>query len=151
MAEEFKEIKTQEELNAVISERIKRIETKHSEETAGLRKEIETLTAGNKENETKVADLTKKLADSEAKVKNYETAAVKARIAKEVGIPESFADRLRGATEEELKKDAESLKTSFPHYTAPSKSTSTAEGTGSKESQLNSAYAALARGLTSNE
>ena len=151
MAEEFKVINTQEELNAVISERIKRIETKHSEETAGLRKEIETLTAGKKENETKVADLTKKLADSEAKVKNYEATAVKVRIAKEVGIPESFADRLRGATEEELKKDAESLKTSFPHYSAPGKSTSAAEGSNSKESKINTAFAALAHGLTSNE
>lgn len=151
MADEFKAITTQEELNAVIGERISRVEKKYSEEAAGLRKEIETLTAGKTENETKFADLSKKLEEAEKKVKTYETAAVKARIAKEVGIPDSLADRLRGTTEEELKKDAEGLKKVIPHYSAPNKQTSEAGSTKGSEGNLNAAFAALGRSLTSND
>ena len=149
MADDFKVIETQEQLNAVIGERLERAEKKHSEETAGLRKEIEALTKGRETDAAKIADLEKKNAEAEDKVKKYETAAVKARIAKEYGIPDSLADRLRGATEEELKKDAESLKGVFPKEHAPLRSTSAAAGKGEKDN--NAAFAALARDLTSND
>ncbi len=147
MAEDFKVIETQEQLNAVIGERLERAEKKHSEETAGLRKEIEALKKGKETDAAKIADLEKKNAEAETKVKTYETAAVKARIAKEYGIPDSLADRLRGATEDELKKDAESLKNAFPKTHAPLKSTSASDAAGSKN-ENSDAYAELARGLT---
>ncbi len=132
MADDFKPIETQEQLNAIIGERLSRLEKKNSEETAGLRKEIETLTKAKDENAAKLAESEKKLKESESKVKEYETAAVKARIAKEAGIPEGFVDRLRGTTEEELKKDAEELKKLFPEGHAPKKSTA-ASGNGEKD------------------
>lgn len=128
MAEEFKKIETQEELNAIIGERLKRSETKHAEETAGLRKEIETLKADKEalskkmqEETAKYAEYDKNLTELQGKVKKYETDSVKTRIAKEVGIPAELFDRLRGETEEELKKDAESLKALLPKHQAPGK------------------------------
>lgn len=133
MSEEFKPIETQEQLNAVIGERLSRVEKKYSEEAAGLRKEIDTLTAKGKEDASKIADLEKTKAEYEAKVKKYETDSVKTRIAREFNIPDAFADRLKGATEEELKKDAEALAKAFPKAAAPQKSTSAA-GSGSSKS-----------------
>lgn len=128
MAEEFKKIETQEELNAIIGDRLKRSETKHAEETAGLRKEIDALKAERdalskekQDNTTKYADYDKNLSELQAKVKKYETDSVKTRIAREVGIPEELIDRLRGETEADLKKDAESLKALLPKKEAPSK------------------------------
>ncbi len=128
MAEDFKKIETQEELNAIIGERLKRSETKHAEETAGLRKEIETLKADKEalskkmqEETAKYAEYDKNLTELQGKVKKYETDSVKTRIAKEVGIPAELFDRLRGETEEELKKDAESLKALLPGRQAPGK------------------------------
>ncbi|MCR5584566.1 MAG: hypothetical protein K6F63_03915 [Lachnospiraceae bacterium] len=148
MAEDFKPIETQEQLNAVIGERIARVEKKASEETAGLRKEIETLTQGRKEDATKIADLEKSNKEFESKVKTYEAAAVKARIAKEYGIPDGLTDRLKGETEEELKQDAENLKKLLP-TSIHIKSTTHSTGAGDREENLKGAYAALAQNLTS--
>ena len=134
MADEFKVIETQEQLNAIIGERLSRVEKKYSEEAAGLRKEIDTLTAKGKEDASKIADLEKSKSEFEAKVKEYETASVKTRIAKEFNLPDAFASRLQGATEEELKKDAEALSKAFPKAAAPQKSTSAA-GSGSNKSE----------------
>lgn len=135
MADDFKVIETQEQLNAIIGERLSRVEKKYSEETAGLRKEIDTLTAKGKEDATKIADLEKSKSEFEAKVKEYETASVKTRIAKEFNLPDAFASRLQGATEEELKKDAEALAKAFPKASAPQKSTSAAAGSGSNKNE----------------
>ncbi len=132
MADDFKPIETQEQLNAVIGERLSRVEKKYSEEAAGLRKEIDTLTAKGKEDATKIADLEKSKSEFEAKVKEYETASVKTRIAKEFNLPDAFASRLQGATEEELKKDAEALAKAFPKASAPQKMTNAA-GSGSQK------------------
>lgn len=139
MAEEFKKIETQEELNAIIGERLKRSETKHAEETAGLRKEIETLKAEkdalSKEKEGTsaiMAEKDKNLTELQAKVQKYESDSVKTRIAKEVGIPEGLIDRLRGETEEDLKKDAESLKALLPKHQAPGKGNAPKDADGSE-------------------
>lgn len=140
MAEEFKKIETQEELNAIIGERLKRSETKHAEETAGLRKEIETLKADKEalskkmqEETAKYAEYDKNLTELQGKVKKYETDSVKTRIAKEVGIPAELFDRLRGETEEELKKDAESLKALLPKHQAPGKGNAPKDADGNED------------------
>lgn len=140
MAEGFKTIETQEELNAIIGERLKRSETKHAEETADLRKEIETLKADKdalskkmQEESTKYAEYDKNLTELQGKVKKYETDSVKTRIAKEVGIPAELFDRLRGETEEELKKDAESLKALLPSREAPGKGNAPKDANGSED------------------
>lgn len=49
------------------------------------------------------------IAERDAKIKSYETASVKTRIAHEMGLPYEMHSRLNGETEEEIKKDAEAL------------------------------------------
>ena len=50
-----------------------------------------------------------KLAEKDNKIKEYELKNLKYRIANENGIPLELASKLTGETEEELKKDAETL------------------------------------------
>lgn len=65
-------------------------------------KAIEEAAEASKKNEATITELTDK-------VKKYETASVKARIANEVGLQYQLASRLSGEDEEAIKKDAESL------------------------------------------
>ena len=116
---EFKTIETQEELDAVIKDRLSRntktVTAEVTKQYEGyisaddaakskekFEKEIEKLKAQITEKDTSIADLT-------AKNTAYETAAVKAKIAREYGIPAELADRLSGSNEEEYKADAEAL------------------------------------------
>lgn len=112
---EFKTIETQEELDSIIKDRLDRNTKKITaevtkqfegyispDEQKKLTKQIETLTAQLTEKDTAIADLT-------AKNTAYETASVKAKIAREYGIPAELADRISGTNEEEYKADAENL------------------------------------------
>lgn len=49
------------------------------------------------------------IAEKDAKIKSYETASVKTRIAHEMGLPYEMHSRLNGETEDEIRKDAEAL------------------------------------------
>ena len=119
MSEEFKAIETQEALDAIIRNRLERNTKSVTESvTAEITKkyegylspddakksadQISALTEKLKESETKIAELT-------AKNSAYEIASVKTKIAQEAGLPIELAERLSGSTEEELKKDAETL------------------------------------------
>ena len=86
--EGFKPIETQEELDNIIKERLKR------ERESTQKRESDEQT---------IADLT-------AKNKAYETASLKSRIAHEVGLSYEWTDRIGGEDEESIRKDAESLK-----------------------------------------
>jgi hypothetical protein len=112
---EFKTIETQEELDAIIKARLDRNtktvtdEVKKSyegyispDEAKKLTDQVDALTKQLTEKDTSIADLT-------AKNKNYETASVKARIAREKGLPYELADRLSGESEEDIAADAENL------------------------------------------
>ena len=50
-----------------------------------------------------------KITELEAKIREYETASVKTRIARETGLPAELAERLSGTDEEAMRKDAEGL------------------------------------------
>ncbi len=120
---EFKVIESQEQLDGIIKERLERAEKKWTEKYNGylspeevkakteeLQKQIEEL--GNSltgANDKAKADA-ESIAGLEAKVKGYETASVKSRIAHEVGIPYELANKLSGETEDDIRKDAEALK-----------------------------------------
>lgn len=116
---EFTPITTQEELDALIADRLKRKDeqvakkygdydalkeraTTYEEKVKEMTKQLEELTSKSQTYDKTVSDL-------EAKVKGYETADLKRRIATEKGLPAELADRLTGATEEDLGKDAEKL------------------------------------------
>ena len=124
---EFKPIETQEALDAIIKDRIARAEktaTEKAEEKFkgyvspdDLASKIKELNDQNTElgNSLKSAredgeNSKKTIADLESKVKKYETASVKSRIAHELGIPYELANKISGETEEEIRKDAEALK-----------------------------------------
>ena len=120
---DFKVIETQEQLDGIVKDRVARAEKQTAEKFAGylspeqveekmsdLNKKIEEMgTSLNSANDKAKADA-EALASLEAKVKGYETASVKSRVAHEVGIPYELANKLSGETEEDIRKDAETLK-----------------------------------------
>lgn len=117
---EFTPITTQEQLDALIGERIRRAETKAAEKFA----DYDTIKAQNDQLAAQIAQLTDQVkaqtqtaAEHEAsvnqltaKVQEYETASVKTRIALEVGLPYQMAERLQGADEKAIRADAEAMK-----------------------------------------
>ena len=95
---EFKEIKTQEEFDTAIKERLARENKKY-----------EGFVSPDKLAELK-ADYEKEISkEYEGKIAKYESDSVKTRIANEMGLPSSIASRLKGSNEEEIRKDAESF------------------------------------------
>ena len=126
---DFTPINSQEELNNVIGERLRReretvtkeFEQKIADKDAEITKyqtDLETANKSLEDANTKLAGIP----DLENKIKAYETASVKSKVARETGIPYELAERLTGATEEELRKDAEALKKLMgtnPQQTAP--------------------------------
>ena len=123
MAEEFKAITTQEEFDAAIQSRLARERASVSrqyadydslkEKVAKAEKEKESFTAKAAEDAGKITDLKKQLDEANGKIKGFETDALKAKIADEEGLPAALRGRLNGATEDELRKDAKSLKAIF--------------------------------------
>lgn len=97
---DFKPIETQEAFDAAVADVKKQYEgwlspEDYNAKTSDLANQLEA-------NKTTIADLT-------AKAKAYESGALKMRIAHENGIPYELASKLSGETEEEIKKDAETL------------------------------------------
>lgn len=108
----FEPIDTQEKFDSAISERLRR----ERETIAKRYADYDELKTKVSTYEQQIADMTKaageaaeKYAALQSKVKDYETARSRARIAHETGLPFELADRLTGSTEEEIRKDAESL------------------------------------------
>ena len=116
---DFKEIKTQEELNAIIADRLKRqketIESKY--------KDYDEIIEENKKIKTQLSDtnsvLEKNKVDSEqfnnqieelrGELNSYKLKNLKTNIALKHGIPYELASRLIGDTEEEIVDDAKNL------------------------------------------
>lgn len=124
----FKAIETQEQLDAIIGERLAREKEKYSnyvspedvqklkdtyagymnaEETQKLKDEYEKKISKLAEDS---ATTSAKLKEQETKLKAYERSSVKIKVAHEVGLPFEMSDRLSGETEEDIRKDAEMLK-----------------------------------------
>ena len=125
---EFKTIETQEELNAIIGDRVAKaraserkaveeeLETKYADydsiKSQLAEKESRITELGNQLDQAKNAGSTntKTIEELQAKVQKYESDSVKTRIAQEFGLDTSLANRLTGATEEEIREDAKKLK-----------------------------------------
>lgn len=116
---DFTPITTQEQLDALIADRLKRKDEsvkKQIEElqaAAGkvpdLEKQNGELQKALKEAAEKVANHDKEVGELTAKVKGYEIASVKAKIAHETGLPYELAQRLTGEDEDTIRKDAKVL------------------------------------------
>lgn len=112
---EFKIIETQEELDNIVKERIRREREKYSdyEELKNRVSELETENSALKttveDDKQTRAGLDAQITDLQGKVNNYETASLRTRIALQNGLPYDLADRLQGTDEASLTADAERL------------------------------------------
>lgn len=138
---DFKPITTQEEFDTAISERLKRDRETREKKYEGYispadvekmksdyDKQITELNASIESSAKKYANYDKDIAERDAKIKGYETASLKTRVALETGLPYELASRLTGETEEDIRKDAEVIKQlmgSNQKQVAPAASTET--------------------------
>ena len=116
---EFTHITSQEDFDSMIKERLER-NTKSV--TADVEKKFEGYISPD-DFKSKTADLESKIAELNGKIKSdsdiisdltaknkaYENSSVKMRTAYAYGIPFEMAERLKGDTEDDIKKDAENL------------------------------------------
>ncbi len=112
---EFKTIETQEELDNIVKERIRREREKFADYD-DLKKRVSELESENSALKSTVEDdkqtragLDAQITELQGQVSNYETASLRTRIALQNGLPYDLADRLQGADEETLRADAERL------------------------------------------
>lgn len=112
---EFKTIETQEELDNIVKERIRREREKFADYD-DLKKRVSELESENSALKSTVEDdkqtragLDAQITELQGQVSNYETASLRTRIALQNGLPYDLADRLQGADEEALRADAERL------------------------------------------
>lgn len=121
---EFTVIETQEQLDSIIKDRLKREQESNQKKyegylspdefknkTADMEKQIGDLTANLNEANGKVANFEKQIAEKDTKIKAYETAAVKSRVAHETGLSYDAIKFLQGDDEDSIRESAESLKT----------------------------------------
>ena len=116
---DFTPIESQEQLNAIIGERISRAEQKAAEkysdyddvkkqnadyaaQLTDLQKQLEEQSEKMKNHQTEVDSLN-------AKVRDFESSSLKTRIALETGLPYKMADRLTGDDEASIRQDAEMM------------------------------------------
>lgn len=124
---EFTPISTQEEyqqrFNQDLGDRLRKNEEKWQKKYEGyispsdaeeqkkeLQKQIDSLTAALDSANSKTAEFEKSISERDAKIKGYETNAVKHRIAHEQGLSYDAAAFLTGDDEESIKSSAEALK-----------------------------------------
>lgn len=113
---EFTPITTQDELDKVLAERLKRERETVRKEYAGYlspeeaAKKYAGYLSPDDEKKKYAGYLSpEEVAKKDAQIKAYETDSVKTRIARETGIPFELAGRLAGEDEASIKKDAEAL------------------------------------------
>ena len=115
---EFKVIETQEQLDAIIGERLKRERETIKKEYEGFlspedaAKKYEGYLSPEDEKTKYNGYLSPEdAAKKDAKIKAYETDSVKTRIAHETGLSYDAIGFLKGEDEDAIRKSAESLKT----------------------------------------
>lgn len=126
---EFKIIETQEQLDAIVGERVKRAKESARKEFVDYEKykeAFENQETMKKNYEDQIAELRKTNEDTQStieglnsKIAKYEMDSVKTRACNEYGLPLEMASRLHGATEEEIMKDASTLVSFVKTKSAP--------------------------------
>ena len=122
---DFTAITTQEELDSIIKDRLKRDREAQSKKFEGwispedhqraineANKAFDDYKAAHSGDEQTIADL-------KAKNQEYETASLKSRIAHEVGLSYEWISRISGTDEKSIRADAESLKNLVGSQSAP--------------------------------
>lgn len=130
MAEEFKIIESQEQLDVIIKGRLEREKVKYTDQINELTKKLESKDG---EAQKQISELTqalntakeekegfsKTLAERDAKIKEYELHSAKTQIAHELGLSFEAVNFLQGSDADEIRKSAESLKALVGANTAP--------------------------------
>ena len=134
---------TQAEVDSIVSDRVKREQSKHTAELENLNSKItayERQLADYpnqlKELNDKLTAQTKAFEESQAKIGQYELQSVKLRVAHEMGIPYELAGRLNGSNEDEIKRDAETIKGFVGAKNIPLRQVEDTRAESSKESAL---------------
>lgn len=119
----FTEIKTQEEFDAAIKDRLERQEKKYAERLKelesskasyeDLQKKYTALEESSKGYAGQIEELTGKLKTTEEQLNTTALNSLKQKVAVEKGLPVSMVDRLVGSTEEELSSDADKFIKAF--------------------------------------
>lgn len=135
---EFKTIETQEELNSIIAERLKREKEKYADydklksDNEALTKQLATVNQALKDKEDESIGFSTQIEELTGKIKSYELANLKTTIALKNGLPYDLAERLVGNDEDSLNVDAQNLVkligSKEPEFVAPLKSTEHKEG-----------------------
>lgn len=107
---------TQEELDKAIKDRLERERKKYAdyEELKKAKEELNALKTSQmsdaEKSKAELAAATKRADEAEAREKVLTATALRGKLLVDAGLPSSLADRVRGDTEEEIKKDIEALK-----------------------------------------
>lgn len=115
---EFEPITTQEQLDSIIGDRLKRDRETRAKKYEGWvspedhQSALDTLTRDLDAQKAANAQLT-------AANRQYQAASVKSRIADEIGLDRRLVGRLNGETEDDIRKDAQALKEIFHAAKAP--------------------------------
>lgn len=149
MSETFKVIETQEQLDAVIGERVKRAQESIRKEfegfispkdletkTAGLNAKVSELEKAQKEFDEKAKGWDTEKAEFEKKIKGYEIDSVKNKVAQDLGLGFKAVQFLQGETEEDIKKSGKMLKELIPSFVTPLANKENFEGSNSTETAL---------------
>lgn len=131
----FQEIKTQEEFDAAIKDRLERERAKYSDyealkkrasEADGIQKkldaassELDALKKDASANAEKLANHDKEISELTERATKAERSLLCRKVAEEQHLPSAFADRLTGETEDDLRKDAKELAQYVRTTTAP--------------------------------
>lgn len=153
MAEEFKVITTQEELDNVIRDRIRRAKDAEAAKYADYSSIKEELENGRKtlnEYKENLGKTQKAYEDELAKNKTLTAENLRTIAAIEAGLPVSMRDRLKGEDADALKKDAEELSKAL-NAGKPVPPLRKSDSETFAEQEKNKAYEGLLKGLTRKE
>lgn len=155
----FQIIETQEQLDAVIGERVARAKETAKKEFEGFispekveemktahKLEIEGLTKASSETVEKISSLEKALKEKDDKIAKYESDSVKIKVANEFGLSIDAVKFIGGSDEESIRESAKALKNLVGTRVAP---LADPEGKGGDSKE--SAYKEMLKGLTRKE
>ena len=149
---DFTPITTQELFDAAIKERLERAGKKYEGYTSpqdleqiksGYDKQINDLTAAAEASAKKYANYDKELADRDAKIKSFETASIKTRVAHEMGLPYGAGEYLKGDDEKSITESAKAVKAMFGNSRKVAPTGSTEPNGDSKKDALRSVLQSL--------
>lgn len=107
---------TQEELERILAERLKREREKYKDydelkkAAEELKKLKEAQMSETEKLQAKLADYERQLLEKELALQEAQLESLKLKILDEMGLPKAWASRIFGTTEEEIRQDAEELK-----------------------------------------